>query len=136
MSEEITQGANRSILVVEDEKPLQTAVVTKLNHVGFDAFGVRSVDEAIEALDAHPQVRAIWLDHYLFGKKSGLDLVETLKKEGSKWKSLPIFVVSNTASPDKVQRYLQLGVDEYFVKATNRLDEIIKDVQTVLENEE
>ena len=136
MTEVKSQGENRKILVVEDERALQTAVVTKLNHVGFQAIGVRSVDEALQALDTNPDIRAVWLDHYLFGKKNGLDLVESLKNEGSTWRTLPIFVVSNTASAEKVQRYLHLGVNEYFVKAANRLDEIIKDFQNVLESEE
>lgn len=56
----------------------------------------------------------------------------TLKNEGSKWKDVPIFVVSNTASADKVQSYLQLGVNKYYTKADYRLDDIIKDIKTFL----
>jgi hypothetical protein len=45
---------------------------------------------------------------------------------------VPIFVVSNTASADKVQSYLQLGVNKYYTKADYRLDDIIKDIKTFL----
>jgi two-component system, OmpR family, phosphate regulon response regulator PhoB len=122
----------KTILVVEDEKPLMDAVKKKLDLGGFDVVTARSVDQALSYLKDLEQVDLVWLDHYLIGKENGLDLVAKMKSDGSKWKKIPIFVVSNTATPDKVQSYLHLGIDKYFTKADYRLDDIIKDINIIL----
>lgn len=117
-----------TILVIEDEKPLLNAIQKKLELSDFEVLTARSVDDAMRALKEHTGVRALWLDHYLLGKESGLDFVARLK-ESSAYQHLPIFVVSNTASPEKVQSYLHLGVNKYYTKSDNSLDQIIADIQ-------
>jgi DNA-binding response OmpR family regulator len=120
--------ATYTILVVEDEKPLIVAIKTKLEKNGFDVVTARTAEQAWNHLDEGVEVDALWLDHYLLGKDTGLDLLVRLKN-AAKWKALPIFVVSNTASPDKRQAYIEFGVDKYFVKAENRLDEIVSNIK-------
>ena len=122
----------KTILLVEDEKSLTEAVKTKLEILGFDVVSARSVDQAVSYLEDIKNIDLVWLDHYLLGKENGLDLVIKMKAEDSKWKKIPIFIISNTASPDKINSYLHLGVEKYFTKADNRLDNIIKDINSVL----
>jgi len=123
----------RTILVVEDEKPLMDAVKKKLELCGFYVVTARDVAQAMSYLEDLERVDLVWLDHYLLGKENGLDLVIKMKADDSKWKNIHIFVVSNTATPDKVQSYLHLGVDKYFTKADYRLDDIIKDINKVFD---
>ncbi len=123
----------KTILVVEDEKPLMDAVKRKLEISGFYVVTARDVEQALGYLEDLEKVDLVWLDHYLLGKENGLDLVTKMKTEGSKWKNIHIFVVSNTATPDKVDSYLHLGVDKYYTKADYRLDDIIKDINLVFE---
>jgi uncharacterized pyridoxal phosphate-containing UPF0001 family protein len=59
-----------------------------------------------------------------------------LKDNDSEWHSVPVFVVSNTAGAETVQSYLRLGVEKYFTKAENRLDDIVGDIQDFLETGE
>jgi DNA-binding NtrC family response regulator len=118
----------KTILVVEDERPLLAAIKTKLEKSGFAVVTARSVEQAMNHLVESGKVEAVWLDHYLLGKENGLDFVIKCKQENSRYKNIPIFVVSNTASPDKVQSYLKLGVNKYYVKAEKRLDDIIGDI--------
>ena len=115
------------VLVMEDEQPLIEAISTKLKKMGFQVVSARSVEQGLNLLKDEVSVDIIWLDHYLFGKEDGIDFVAEIKKN-DKWKNIPIFVVSNTASPDKVKHYLHLGVDKYYVKAEHRLDEIITEI--------
>jgi len=117
------------VLVIEDERPLLEAVKAKLEKSGFDVITARSVEEAFNHIEDVPFISAVWLDHYLLGKENGLDFVVRCKEEGSKYKDIPIFVVSNTASPDKVQQYIQLGVNKYYTKAEKRLEDIILDIK-------
>ncbi len=112
----------KTILVVEDEIPLLEAVKKKLENNDLNVVTARSVEQAISYLSDIDKIDGVWLDHYLLGNEDGIDLVSKLKGEDSKWQHIPIFVVSNTASEDKVKLYMQLGVDKYFVKSNYRLD--------------
>ena len=122
---------NKGILVVEDERPLQEAISRKLQLNGFSVVTSRTVEQALGYLEDVPEIAAIWLDHFLLGKENGIDFVARIK-EHEEWRKIPIFVVSNTAGPDKVQSYLRLGVNKFFVKANYRLDQIIEDMQAVI----
>ena len=124
----------KTILVVEDERPLAEAIKAKLIKSGFAVVTSRTVQQTLDYLEDIGAVDAIWLDHYLLGKENGLDFVTKLKAHDGRWKNIPIFVVSNTASPDKVQSYIRLGINKYYTKADHRLDEIILEIRSFLEN--
>jgi len=123
---------NRTILVLEDEVPLQNAIKLKLSKNGFDVVTARNVEQALNHLADIEKVDVIWADHYLLGQETGLDFVSKVKNF-EKWKNIPIFIVSNTASPDKVQSYMALGVDKYYTKSDFRLDTIIAEIDKILE---
>jgi DNA-binding response OmpR family regulator len=143
----------KTILVIEDERPLLEVVNAKLEKSGFGVITARSVDqvfnanleakgmgiisarsilEALDYLEDLEQIDAIWLDHNLIGKENGLDLVKKFKANGGKWKKVPIFVVSNTESQKTIQSYVKLGISRYYVKSNFRLDEIIGDIELSL----
>ena len=144
----------KTILVIEDERPLLEAVNDKLSKNGFGVIAARSVDQvfnanlernslgiisaqtikqALDYLDDLEQVDAIWLDHNLLGKENGLDFVKKFRANGGRWKDIPVFVVSNTESPKTIKSYVDLGVSKYYVKSNYRLDEIIKDIKMSLD---
>ncbi len=124
----------KTVLILEDEKPLLDAVKAWLESEGLSVMTARSVDQALNYLREGVKIDLIWLDHYLFGKKSGLDFVTELKQGKSSWKNLPIFVVSNTTSPDKVRKYLKLGVQGFYSKVDTRLDQIVPDIRKLLKS--
>jgi len=124
----------RIALVIEDELPLQNAIRKKLEKSHFSVVTARNIDQALKHLQDVEGIEVVWLDHYLLGKENGLNFLAKIKAEGSKWKNIPVFVVSNTASPDKVQSYIQLGVEKYYTKADYRLDAIIGDIKKYLED--
>jgi DNA-binding NtrC family response regulator len=114
------------VLVVEDEKPLLEAIKIKLEKNGFEVVTSRTIEQAKTYVEDLKRIDAIWLDHYLMGKENGLDFIAWCKGgENPKCKLVPVFVVSNTASPDKVATYMRLGATEYFVKSNHRLDDIV-----------
>ena len=124
--------SNKIILVLEDEIPLQNAIKLKLTKNGFDVVTARNVEQAMNHLLDIPKIDIIWVDHYLLGEETGFDFVVKLKSS-DKWKNIPIFVVSNTASEDKVKSYLALGVHKYYAKSDFRLDTIILEINSILE---
>lgn len=126
----------KTILVVEDEMPLLEAIKAKLVRNGFEVVTARSVEQAMNHLEDIRKIDAIWLDHYLFGKENGFDFLVRCKSEKTWCQTIPIFVVSNTASPDKVRAYLKLGISQYYVKAEKRLDEMIQEIKEEISRHE
>lgn len=124
--------SQKTILVIEDERPLAKVITDKLEHAGFEVLTARTVDQGLEYMEEVASIDAVWLDHYLFGEKTGLDFVARLKSFDSKWRQIPIFVVSNTASKDNMQSYIRLGVNKYSVKADRRLDEMTQEIKNFL----
>ena len=125
--------SKKTILVIEDERPLAKVITDKLEHAGFEVLTARTVDQGLEYMEEVSSIDAIWLDHYLLGEKTGLDFVARLKSFNSKWRQIPIFVVSNTASRDNLNSYIRLGVNKYSVKADHRLDEMTKEIKDYLD---
>jgi CheY-like chemotaxis protein len=112
-------------MVVEDETLLLQAITKKLKLSNLDVISCASGQQALdylESLDELPD--AVWLDYYL-KDTNGLAFMQTMK-ENPKWTKIPVVVVSNSASPEKVHNMLALGAKKYILKAEYRLDEIIK----------
>jgi len=143
----------KTILVIEDERPLLKVINARLGKDGFNVISARSVDEvfnagieindtkvidaeriqkALKYLEDLEKIDAIWLDHNLLGKENGVDFIKKLRKNGALWKKIPIFVVSNTESTQTIKSYASLGVRNYYIKSNHRLDEIIKDLRAFL----
>lgn len=138
------------ILVVEDDIPLLDAVTMKLEKNNFKVISARSVEssfdkgiqdkdtgkitpnsieKALEYLKTLEQVDAVWLDHNLIGKESGLDFIVKFRANGGRWNSVPVFVVSNTSDSELKRTYNTIGITKYFVKAEHRLDEIVEEIK-------
>jgi len=123
------------ILVLEDERQLAGAIKEAFDMRGFEPIIVASVEDGIMKLKEHPNIKVVWLDHYLLGSGNGLDFVVKLKNNED-WKNIPIFVVSNTASATNVNAYIQLGVNNYYTKSDYDINQIINDIEFALNNKE
>jgi len=125
------ENKKRVILVLEDERPLLEAIKLKLEKTGFEVVSSRTIEQAKSYINDLEKVDAIWLDHYLIGKGSGLDFIAWCKEVNNiKCNMVPVFVVSNTASDDKVATYMSLGAKKYYIKSNHKLDEIIKEISS------
>ena len=122
-------NAKKPILIIEDEPGLLGAVRFKLEKEGFPVVACANAEQAQELMAKTPPA-LIWLDIFLPGL-SGLEFLRKLRSQDA-WKNLPVIVVSNSGSPDKIRESKELGVETYFVKADWRLEEIIDVVRTIL----
>lgn len=120
-------------MVVEDEALLLQVISKKLKLSGMEVLSCSSGRQAIDYLknlDTPPD--AIWLDYYLVDM-NGLAFMQELK-QNTKWTDIPVLVVSNSASPDKVNNMLGLGAKKYILKAEYRLDEIVAMIRDFISN--
>src|SRR5216683_1028533 len=126
---------NPTIMVVEDETLLLQAITKKLKLSNMDVLSCSSGQQAIDYLNSIDELPdAVWLDYYL-KDMNGLAFMQLLKSN-PKWENIPVLVVSNSASPDKVSTMLGLGAKKYILKAEYRLDEIINMIQDFINQED
>ncbi len=119
-------------MVVEDEDLLLQAITKKLKLSGLDVLSCSSGQQGIDYLNSLEKLPdAIWLDYYL-KDMNGLAFMQQLK-ENKAWNNIPVLVVSNSASPEKVTNMLALGARKYILKAEYRLDEIISMIRGFIE---
>ena len=120
-----------TVMVVEDEILLLEAICKKLQLNNINVVGASSCKQALDYLENLSQKPdAIWLDFYL-GDLSGLDFMQSLRKNKD-WMTIPVLVVSNSASPDKVQKMLELGVKKYMIKAEHRLEDLVAEIKSFI----
>lgn len=111
-------------MVVEDETLLLQAITKKLKLSEMDVLSCSSGQQAIDYLGSIDELPdAIWLDYYL-KDMNGLAFLQEVRSK-PEWTNIPVLVVSNSASPEKVSNMLGLGAKKYILKAEYRLDEII-----------
>jgi CheY-like chemotaxis protein len=126
------------ILVLEDDLSLQEAIVIKLKSLGIETVAFVSGQEAIDYLKNLSSLsklpNLIWLDYYL-KDLNGLDFMRELKSHNS-LVNIPVIVVSNSASPEKVKKMYDLGAEKYFLKADKRLDEIVEGIYGILKEKQ
>jgi len=120
------------VMVIEDEELLLQAISKKLTSKGFEPITCTSAKQAIDYLSnitEFPDV--IWLDYYL-EDMNGLEFMRELKKKEA-WAKIPVVVVSNSASDEKKNSMLELGVKQYLLKAQYRLEDIIEILRETVE---
>ncbi len=112
------------IMVIEDEDMLLQAITKKLTTLDIEVLSCASGKQAVDYLESLTELPdAIWLDYYL-KDMNGLEFMVELKNH-PKWERIPVLVVSNSASQDKVTHIIALGASQYVLKAEHRLDEIV-----------
>jgi len=118
-------------MVIEDEALLLQAIGKKLQREGFEVLLCTKVSQAVDYLKTMGDLPdLIWLDYYLTDT-TGLAFMDIIN-QNEKWKNIPVIVVSNSASDQKVQALLKRGVKRHILKADYRLDEITKIIKSYL----
>lgn len=120
------------IMIIEDEIMLLTAIEKKLRNLGFETISFTKATDALRYFSTGGAVpNAIWLDYYLEDDIDGIAFMQKLNEHES-LSSIPVIVVSNSASQDKINAMVALGVKKYLLKAENRLEDIASTIHEVL----
>ena len=125
-----TQKTKKKIIfVVEDDVFLIKAYQIKFEKSGADVWIATDGNEALKFLQKEPP-DVIFLDLLLPGI-SGFDVLAEIRKN-EKWKNVPVFVLSNLSQTQDIERAKTLGVEEYFVKANTKINDIVERVKKYL----
>src|SRR6056297_610863 len=118
------------ILVVEDDKFFREMITRKLDKEGYDVYQAVDGEEGLEKIrEEKPDL--ILLDLIMPGV-GGFEVLEKAKDD-SDIKDIPIIILSNLGQKSEVDRGLELGAEDFLIKAHFTPKEIIKKVKEVTE---
>lgn len=121
--------AKPTVLLVEDDRFLAGMYVTKLSLEGFRvALATDGAEGWLMAQESKPDL--ILLDIVL-PKLSGFELLERVRKTRELAKT-PVILLTNLGARDDVRRGLNLGADDYLIKAHFMPSEVIDKVKHYL----
>jgi two-component system, OmpR family, response regulator VicR len=121
-------GTQKKVLIVEDERLIAKPLALKLQLSGFKAKNAYDGDEALTILEKE-KFDLILLD-LMMPKVDGYGVLAELKKRGNQ---TPVIVASNLDQESDISRALDLGVDNYYVKAAITFDEIVEKIKKTLD---
>ncbi len=103
--------AMSTILIVEDNASLRTALCAVLTHGGFDALGVESAEEGLRALVAH-DVACIVADLRL----PGMDGLAFMRRVREQHPAVPFLIMTAHAAVDIAIDAMKLGATDFIIK--------------------
>lgn len=119
-----------AILIIEDDLFLVDLLEQKFLQENYTAYRAIDVEQARESLTSQlPDV--ILLDIVLPGT-DGFAFLKELK-ENPEWKRIPVIIISNLGQQEEMQRGLQLGAQDYIIKAHATPAEIVAKVRGIIQ---
>lgn len=122
-----TSMSTKTVLVVDDERPLANALYLKLQKEGITTYTAYNGKECLKFLELK-NADVILLD-LMMPEMDGFAVLESLQK----MKEPPhVIVLSNLGQEEDIQRVKQMGATAYFVKSNVPIREIVDYVLTLL----
>lgn len=116
------------ILIVDDEEMAIKLVEHQLLSDGFETITSTDGRDAVEMIKEHQP--DIIISDIMMPFMSGLELLETVKKENKK---IPVILISALDDVEVVQTAIGMGADDFIIKPVN-MDELSLRVRRVLVN--
>jgi DNA-binding response OmpR family regulator len=114
-----------SLLIVEDEPPMQAQLRIDLTDLGYQTRVAGSADEAQEVL-THERVAGVLLDLVLDeGEEAGFELLHWIRQNHP---GLAVVVLSANRSQSSIKRAYETGASCYFVKGDVSMAHIYSDL--------
>jgi len=120
-------AAGKSILIIEDEKPLSHALKLKLTHEGYNVTVAENGEDGLQAVE-HGTFDLILID-IIMPKMDGFTVLGRLHELG---KSSNVIVLSNLGQKEDIEKAKELGVKEYMVKSNTPISRIVNSINTFL----
>ena len=118
------------ILIIEDDNFLADIYKTKLELEGFKVLLASDGEKGLKIIQTkNPDL--VLLD-VLLPKLDGFAILETVKKEDSTVKGVPIILLTNLGQKEEVQKGLRLGAADYLIKAHFKPAEVIEKIKKIL----
>lgn len=120
---------SNKILVVEDDKFLRELISQKLAREGYTVIEAVDGEKGIESIKENvPDM--VLLDLIL----PGIDGFEVLAKMKSdpNLANIPVIILSNLGQQDDIEKGMEMGANDYLIKAHFTPGEIIEKIQLII----
>jgi CheY-like chemotaxis protein len=110
------RGAGETILLVEDEKALRTAMLEMLSTLGYQVLTAESGRRARELYEAYHDRIALLISDLVMPDMSGLELHALLQKEPLNGRPLRLLLVTGYPLKDSDKRIIEHGLVDWIQK--------------------
>lgn len=113
------------ILIIEDDTFLLNAYRVKFSGAGLDTALAQNAQEAYREIDKKvPDI--IVLDLILPGE-DGFNVLTKLRQD-KRTEKTPIIIVSNLGQPEDLDKALEMGATDYFIKSNTLLEVLLEKI--------
>ena len=120
----------KRILFIEDEAALQKTFGDILKSEGFEVISALDGETGLNLVEKeNPDL--VLLD-LILPKIHGLDVLKEIK-QNENTKNIPVIVLTNIESIDKIDKALELGATTYLVKSDYSLEDVVAKIKKALE---
>lgn len=122
---------NKPILIIEDDDFLRSLTVTKLEKEGF------VVDVALDGLQGLAKIKevqpALILLDLMLPHLDGFGVLQQLQDDGALGQH-KVIIFSNLGSEEDIRRARAFAIEDYLVKSSFTLDELVEKIKEALGN--
>ena len=120
------------ILLVEDDKSLREIYGVRLLAEGYDIVSAGDGEDALAmAIKERPQ---LIISDVMMPKISGFDMLDILRST-TETRDIKVIMMTALSSEDQRQRGEQLGADRYLVKSQVGIEDVVRTVHEVLDDQ-
>lgn len=120
---------SHKILIIEDDDFLRSLAVTKLETEGFQVMMAANGQDGLNQVTSF-EPHLIILD-LMLPIMTGFDVLKSLKSADAT-KDIKVIVFSNLGEESDIKTCLDLGANDYLVKANFTLDELVQKIKELL----
>jgi DNA-binding response OmpR family regulator len=125
----MAEQEKKKILVIEDDRSLQNALVEIIHQEGFESESALDGEEGLAKIKTFgPDL--ILLD-IILPKKDGFEVLSEIKKDEA-IKNIPVLILTNLEEVDNVQKALDLGATNYMVKSDFSLKDVVEKIRATM----
>ncbi len=123
--------AQRTVLVVDDEKNIRRTLQLVLNGEGYRVLGAETAESALEILASPDSPVDLAIFDVKLPGMSGLEALERIRRDEA-MQGTPIIVISGHATVNDAVQAIKLGAADFFEKPLNR-ERVLVSVKNVLD---
>lgn len=119
----------KKIVVIEDEQILLRALNIELLSNGFEVLSAKDGESGLKLVrEEEPEL--VLLD-LILPKMHGFEVLESLKSDETT-KKIPVIILSNLGQKSDMKKGLEIGAEDYYVKASTDLSELSDKINRIL----
>lgn len=123
---------NKKVLLVEDDSFISGMYYAKLTGLGWAVEIAEDGEAAWNRVQQEPRPDLVLLDVVL-PKKDGFEVLQSIRKK-KELADLPVILLTNLGQKPDIERGMELGADDYIIKAHYTPTEVVDKITKLLED--